>query len=68
MEREPTSAEQAPDDPDFTVAQEGEFSAPSDEVSLDEDRPIDDGAKDDIEGVDAERRVDLGDDRERPEA
>ncbi|MFF2273169.1 hypothetical protein ACFVTX_12885 [Agromyces sp. NPDC058136] len=54
-------AEFAPDDEDFTVSQDTEFDEP-DEVHGDEDRPLDE-AGDEPPGVDAERRVDLGDER-----
>ncbi|QAY74394.1 hypothetical protein ET445_14735 [Agromyces protaetiae] len=53
----------APED-DFTVVQDTEF----DELDVPEDddaRPIDDSLVDDLPGIDAERRVDLSDDRAR---
>ncbi|MRG61415.1 hypothetical protein GE115_16280 [Agromyces sp. CFH 90414] len=51
----------SPDDHDFTVAQDTEF----DEVEPapnDDERPLDDDLDDEVDGLDAERRVDLGDD------
>ncbi|MFB6611623.1 hypothetical protein ACFCVO_14950 [Agromyces sp. NPDC056379] len=50
-----------PDD-DFTVSQDTEFDEP-DDVADDDERPIDDSLDDEVPGVDAERRVDLADDR-----
>ncbi|WP_350347073.1 hypothetical protein ABIQ69_10525 [Agromyces sp. G08B096] len=50
------------DDDDFTVAQDTEF----DEVEpapTDDERPVDDALADEVPGIDAERRVDLGDER-----
>jgi len=50
----------AEDEDDFTVAQDTEFDEPVEvAVAVDDDRPIDDGALDDVPGIDAERRVDL---------
>ena len=51
-----------PDDDDFTVAQDTEFD--EDELAQgDEERTIDDSLDDEVPGIDAERRVDLPDDR-----
>jgi hypothetical protein len=51
-----------PDDDEFTVAQDTEFD--DDDVVVDEEeRPLDDSLGDDVPGIDAERRVDLPDDR-----
>ena len=50
-----------PDD-EFTVSQDTEFD--EDELAADDDhRPLDDDLADDVDGIDAERRVDLGDER-----
>ena len=51
-----------PEDDDFTVSQDTEFDEP-DEARDDDDRPVDDSLVDDPPGVDAERRVDLRDER-----
>ncbi|MFC9561289.1 hypothetical protein [Agromyces sp. NPDC056965] len=51
----------SPDD-DFTVSQDTEFDEP-DDVADDDERSIDDSLDDELPGVDAERRVDLADDR-----
>jgi hypothetical protein len=49
----------SPDD-DFVVAQDTEFD--EDELAPDDDhRPLDDSLKDEIPGIDEERRVDLRD-------
>lgn len=50
-----------PDD-DFTVSQDTEFDEP-DDIADDDERSIDDSLDDELPGVDAERRVDLADDR-----
>lgn len=51
-----------PDDDEFTVAQDTEFD--EDELAQDDDeRTIDDSLGDEMPGIDAERRVDLPDDR-----
>ena len=51
-----------PDDDEFTVAQDTEFD--EDELAQgDEERTIDDSLDDEVPGIDAERRVDLPDDR-----
>ena len=51
-----------PDDDEFTVSQDTEFD--EDELAADDDqRPLDDDLADDVDGIDAERRVDLGDER-----
>lgn len=50
------------DDDEFTVAQDTEFD--EDELAVDDDhRPLDDSLEDEVPGIDAERRVDLPDDR-----
>jgi hypothetical protein len=50
-----------PDD-EFTVAQDSEFD--EDELVIDDDeRTLDDSLDDDVPGIDAERRVELPDDR-----
>ena len=55
-------ADVTPDDDEFTVAQDTEFD--DDDVSVDEEeRPLDDSLGDEVPGIDAERRVDLPDDR-----
>lgn len=52
----------SPDDDEFTVAQDTEFD--EDEPASDEDhRPLDDSLADEVAGIDAERRVDLADER-----
>lgn len=52
----------SPDDDEFTVAQDTEFD--EDELVEDDDhRPLDDSLEDELPGVDAERRVDLRDER-----
>jgi hypothetical protein len=51
-----------PEDDDFTVSQDTEFDEP-DEAHDDDDRSIDDSLDDEPPGVDAERRVDLRDER-----
>lgn len=55
-------AEFAPDDDDFTVSQDTEFDE-ADEAHDDDGRPLDDVLDEEVEGLDAERRVDLGDER-----
>ena len=50
-----------PDD-DFTVSQDTEFDEPGD-VADDDERTVDDSLDDELPGVDAERRVDLADER-----
>ena len=51
----------SPDD-DFVVAQDTEFD--EDELASDDDhRPLDDRLADEVAGIDAERRVDLADER-----
>ncbi len=53
-------ADVTPDDDEFTVSQDTEF----DEADLardDDDRPLDDGAVEELPGVDEERRVVLPD-------
>ncbi|UOE44667.1 hypothetical protein [Agromyces larvae] len=52
----------APDD-DFTVAQDTEFDE-AEPAENDDERPIDDALVDEVPGIDAERRVDLRDDRQ----
>ena len=52
----------SPEDDEFTVSQDTEF----DEEELaadDDDRPLDDSLVDEVPGLDAERRVDLRDER-----
>lgn len=50
-----------PDD-EFTVAQDSEFD--EDELVIDDDdRTLDDSLDDDVPGIDAERRVELPDER-----
>ena len=61
-ERTGVGAETTPEDDDFTVSQDTEFDEP-DEARDDDERPVDDSLVDDPPGVDAERRVDLLDDR-----
>ena len=52
----------SPDDDEFTVAQDTEFV--EDELAADDDhRPLDDDLTDDVDGIDAERHVDLRDER-----
>jgi hypothetical protein len=51
-----------PEDDDFTVSQDTEFDEP-DEARDDDDRTVDDSLVDEPPGVDAERRVDLRDER-----
>ena len=53
-------ADIAPEDDDFTVAQDTEFDEP-DEARDDDERPLDDSLDDEPPGIDAERRVDLAD-------
>lgn len=51
-----------PDDDEFTVSQDTEFD--EDELAADDDhRPLDDDLTDEVDGIDAERHVDLGDER-----
>ena len=51
-----------PDDDEFTVAQDSEFD--EDELAIDDDeRTLDDSLDDEVPGLDAERRVELPDDR-----
>ncbi|HZW41149.1 MAG TPA: hypothetical protein VFE99_02515 [Agromyces sp.] len=59
-------AEIAPEDDDFTVAQETEFDEP-DEARDDDERVLDDSLDDEPPGIDAERRVDLADEDIAPE-
>jgi hypothetical protein len=59
-------AEIAPEDDDFTVAQETEFDEP-DEARDDDERALDDSLDDEPPGIDAERRVDLADEDIPPE-
>ena len=59
-------AEIAPEDDDFTVAQETEFDEP-DEARDDDERVLDDSLDDEPPGIDAERRVDLADEDIPPE-
>jgi len=54
-------ADVSPEDDEFTVAQDTEF-AEDDLVLGDDDRPIDDGAAEELPGIDEERRVVLPDD------
>ncbi len=54
-------ADVSPDDDEFTVAQDTEFDE-DDLVLGDDDRPIDDGAIEELPGIDEERRVPLPDD------
>jgi len=56
----------APEDDDFTVAQETEFDEP-DEAHDDDERVLDDSLDDEPPGIDAERRVDLADEDIPPE-
>ena len=51
----------SPDD-EFTVSQDMEFEE-LDDVADDDERSIDDSLDDEVPGVDAERRVDLADER-----
>lgn len=51
-----------PEDDDFTVSQDTEFDEP-DEARDDDDRAVDDSLEDELPGVDAERHVDLRDER-----
>lgn len=53
--------ELTPED-DFTVAQDTEFDEP-DEAHDDDERALDDSLDDEVPGLDAERRVDLVDER-----
>jgi len=55
-------AEFSPEDDDFTVSQDTEFDE-ADEAHDDDERSLDDALDDDLPGVDAERRVDLRDER-----
>ncbi|WP_394551527.1 hypothetical protein ACDF64_11850 [Agromyces sp. MMS24-JH15] len=48
---------------DFTVSQDTEFEE-VEEVESDDDRPLDDDLVDDPPGIDSERRVDLGEERD----
>lgn len=52
----------SPDDDEFTVAQDTEFDE-EEFVEDDDHRPLDDSLDDEVPGVDAERRVDLRDER-----
>lgn len=52
----------SPDDDEFTVAQDTEFDE-EEFVEDDDHRPLDDSLEDEVPGVDAERRVDLRDER-----
>lgn len=53
-------ADVSPDDDEFTVSQDTEFD--EDELARDDDdRPIDDGAVEELPGLDEERRVPLTD-------
>lgn len=61
-ERTGVGAATTPEDDDFTVSQDTEFDEP-DEARDDDERPVDDSLVDDPPGVDAERRVDLRDER-----
>ncbi|MGW9630852.1 hypothetical protein ACWGST_09115 [Agromyces sp. NPDC055520] len=56
----------SPDD-DFTVSQDTEFDEPGDAAD-DDERAIDDSLDDELPGVDAERHVDLADERDAPAA
>jgi hypothetical protein len=50
------------DDDEFTVSQDTEFD--EDELAADDDhRPLDDSLAEEVAGIDAERRVDLVDER-----
>jgi hypothetical protein len=52
----------SPDDDEFTVAQDTEFD--DDELPFDDDdRTIDESLGDEVPGIDAERRVELPDER-----
>ncbi|GAA1747954.1 hypothetical protein [Agromyces humatus] len=51
-----------PEDDEFTVSQDTEFDEP-DEARDDDGRSVDDSLDDELPGVDAERRVDLRDER-----
>ncbi|MGW9181882.1 hypothetical protein [Agromyces sp. NPDC055661] len=52
----------SPDDDEFTVAQDTEFV--EDELAPDDDhRALDDSLDDEVPGIDAERHVDLRDER-----
>ncbi|GAA1775794.1 hypothetical protein [Agromyces lapidis] len=55
-------AEIAPDDEDFTVSQDTEFDE-ADEAHDDDERSLDDVLDEEVAGLDAERRVDLDDER-----
>ncbi|WP_127793069.1 hypothetical protein [Agromyces sp. LHK192] len=50
-----------PPEHDFTVAQDTEFDEP-DPASTDDERALDDSLDDEVDGIDAERHVDLADD------
>ncbi len=50
----------SPDDDEFTVSQDTEFDE-DDLARDDDDRPLDDGAVEELPGVDEERRVVLPD-------
>ncbi|MGI9823326.1 hypothetical protein [Agromyces sp. Marseille-Q5079] len=52
-----------PRDAEFTVAQDTEFDE-VESVIDDEHRPLDDDLADEVPGIDAERRADLGDERD----
>jgi hypothetical protein len=52
----------SPEDDEFTVSQDTEFD--EEELAADDDeRPLDDSLADEVPGLDAERRVDLRDER-----
>ncbi len=53
-------ADVSPDDDEFTVSQDTEFDE-DDLARDDDDRPIDDGAVEELPGLDEERRVPLPD-------
>ena len=61
-----TGAEIAPEDDDFTVAQDTEFDEPGAAVD-DDERALDDSLDDEPPGIDEERRVDLADEGVAPE-
>ncbi|WP_157428199.1 hypothetical protein [Agromyces salentinus] len=52
-----------PRDDEFTVAQDTEFDE-DEPPNDDEHRPLDDDLADEVPGIDAERRVDIGDERD----
>lgn len=57
-------------DDEFTVSQDTEFDEgeAAGTAEIDEERPLDDGAVDDVPGIDAERRVDVAEEPAAPPA